>query len=523
MRFFAFLMLAATSLTSVGVRAQANPRIAVGRFSGPQGSAVRSALVSDLEENGVEVVEWSEVVAAAREETGSSRLRNDSDYVPVATALRLNAFITGSVRRARRSWGLRVVVRNGADGMRLGTERWSGRTVASLRSIRNSGYRRLQEHLAIANPPAPVAPPIPPQPDPAPAGGQPWYATGDGEVPEDPDDTDDDEDDNDDERSSALGNDGIRFSLDVGTLRRSMATDVVVDSLYRSPFPMPPEPEEPGTLITEERRYQSRGLGHLELGFTAEVFPGALMDDPVVPWLGLMFRFRNSVGLQSTGFPCRVVDEPLPPTESTRPRGDRCPDDEDTLIPIETTQRELYIGVRVDYDFSDDGRGPYFLLDAGYGVFQFRLEPDDLRLVDRLSIIPPVDYSYIHLGAGVRYYFNDIIGVMARASYRVGLGVGADALNIWGVQTKDTGGFTLGADLIGRLDRVARGLFMTVGLEFFRFKTRFRGQTACVATDSSDSCDGDELWEQWPEGGGIEDPVSDNYLRLNLSIGYAFH
>ncbi len=163
------------------------------------------------------------------------------------------------------------------------------------------------------------------------------------------------------------------------------------------------------------------------------------------------------------------------------------------------------------------------MLDAGYGVFQFRLEPDDLRLVDRLSIIPPVDYSYIHLGAGVRYYFNDIIGVMARASYRVGLGVGADALNIWGVQTKDTGGFTLGADLIGRLDRVARGLFMTVGLEFFRFKTRFRGQTACVATDSSDSCDGDELWEQWPEGGGIEDPVSDNYLRLNLSIGYAFH
>ncbi len=71
-------------------------------------------------------------------------------------------------------------------------------------------------------------------------------------------------------------------------------------------------------------------------------------------------------------------------------------------------------------------------------------------------------------------------------------------------------------------------MFATVGIEFFRFTTKFRGQTDCATISvTGERCADYELWEPWPEVdnqvvGGLLDPVEDNYLRLGLTIGYAY-
>ena len=302
--------------------AQADPaglRVVIERFTGPQGGSMRSLLVASLEDKGVVVVPNDEVRDKASEIFGHTEL-TEEDFVRVAEALRVSAFIDGRVSRQRRRWALRVTARNAADGAELGTARWSGRTVGTLRAIRRNGHSKLADYLASASAVAPVQTPPPETVAPAQAArdGSAWYSAG-------PDEEDPNEEEDEVEQAPgprARGHDAVRVGLLLGTLKRSLGGEVLVRPALR----VPPNVMPADLPLVELREYNSRGLGHLEVGLTAELFPGALLEDPVVEWLGIAFQFRNSLFLRTTAAGCHPMD----PSE---PEPARCPNPETDVTP----------------------------------------------------------------------------------------------------------------------------------------------------------------------------------------------
>jgi len=473
-------------------QAPGGTRVAVERFRGPQSGALRNALVQNLQDNGVDVIPLDDVRDKARELFGRTRMRDD-DYPEVAQALGLTAFIDGRVSRQRRRWGLRVRVRNGADGMVLGTARWGGRTVGSLRAIRRNGHRKLDQYLQLASPPAPPEPEQPPPPDP---NAQPWYQTGEELEAEAEEEVE--------EPSTRPRHDGIRVGLLIGALSRSMNTPVTVDSTLR-----PGAPEGP---VPEVREYQSGGLGHMEIGVTADLFPGAFLEEPVAEWLGVSFSFRNSVLLETSGPACDPAFEPIDGMPG------RCPAGGGT-VPIDSLQREYYIGGKVDYGIgSGAAGGPWIQVDLGYGRFLFDLDVDDLALLDRPTIIAPMDYSYLHVGGGVKLGLHDMVLLGARFAYRQGFGIGDAGKQLWGVGTSGFRGWQVGADLIHHMDWASERVYATLSVEYFRFRTEFSGPPACYVVDGEGLCNNGSLWEPVT----FQEAVNDNYLRLGLTLGYHY-
>ena len=503
----------ATVAFATGARvatAQAPVRVAVERFRGPQSGSMRSALIADLEREGIELVPDEEVRAKAREIFGRTAL-GDDDYPEVARALDIVAFVDGRVSRQRRRWGLRVRVRNGADGMLLGTARWGGRTVGALRAVRRNGHAKIAEYLALASSPAPVpvqaagAEPTVAGPD-----ASPWYAT-EGEAPPSAEGDDGDEGPSDVE---GRPHDAFRARLLLGSLKRSLSTEVQVDSTFRPPL------ADTGGLLIEERAYPSSGLGHMEVGVAVELFPGALLEDPVVPWLGLAFHFRNSALLATTGNACIQEEEPAGGRTDCL-RGTSA--DPEVDVDVDTVQREVYVGAKVEYGFGGTAGGPWIDVDLGYGRFLFDLDADDLALLRRPQIVPSMAYSYLHLGLGVRLGLHEMVMLGARAAYRQGFGAGDDARRIWGTETDGFRGWIVGADLIHTMRWASDNLFATLSVEYFRFTTDFRGPPACRAPDPGSDCLAGELWEPWfGESDGFIDPVSDSYLRLSLGLGLVY-
>ncbi|MCB9636061.1 MAG: hypothetical protein H6721_28450 [Sandaracinus sp.] len=498
------LVLGATSLASA-------QRVVVERFGGAQSARLRGLLIQSLEENGVEIVPEDEYRAALRE-AGLRTPREEDHFVALARLLRVSAFVDGRVSRVRRQWTLRVTVRNGADGTRLGASSWTGRNLAALRGVRRTGHTKLSEHLGVANaPPEAIAQTTETVADPNAA---PWYAAGEEETPPP---TETPEEPAPEGPSDPKGYAGVRIALLGGTLRRSMVTDVLVDSALRSPF-------EGGARMQEQRLYESAGLGHMELGFSFELFPDAFVDRPTIPWLGLAVQYRHSMLLDSQGPSCLPAQEPDPALvgDVGVSRGARCPNVD--VVPVRTTQQEVYAGLRLEPNVGDDIRGPWLTFDAGYGLFQFVLDPDDLAQLERTTIVPPMDYRYVHLGGGIRYGLHPMFFVGAHFAYRVGLDVGVDAKRIWGADTGRPTGLLVGGELRHEMTWLADGVFAALTVEWFRFTTIFRGQTSCA---SGADCADYELWEPWPEtdgvvDGGIRDPVDDDYLRLSLQIGWAY-
>jgi len=504
----------------------AQARVVVQRFGGPQGARLRAALINDLEENGIEVVDNREVQRVAREAVGRSNLRSD-DFPTVAAQLGVSAFLSGRVRRRGRRFTLTVSVRNAADGSRLGSASWGGRNVGSLRAIGRNGYARLEQYLNVAQVPAGGGYAQQQQPQQQQqqqtfqaggTGGTPWYAAGQ-EPEETPPDDEEDEDEEDEEDDGEVAPyDKLHLALYVGALRRSMSTTVFVSEHLRTPG------GSTDNVVPELREYQSAGLGHAEIGFTADLFPGALADDPVAPWLGLALSFRNSLLLQSNGFAC---------TNASEPAGGRACSDVLQVVPIRTTQREIYVGAKVDYRFDSSSRQSAYLgVDLGYGLFSFRLAPEDLALIERNQIIPPMDYSYIHIGGAFRYQADEegLFAIGLRAAYRLGLDVGTDAKRIWGATTSSMSGLMVGVDLRHEMTYLTEGVFAQLSLDWFRFTTTFTGQPTCrVPPTDGGVCPELDLWEPWPSddgttvrpGTGVPDPVNDSYLRLGVSIGYA--
>lgn len=471
-------------------------RVAVERFRGPQSGGVRNALVQNLQNNGVEVVPLDAVRDKARELYGRTRLSED-DYPEVAQALGLTAFIDGRVSRQRRRWGLRVRVRNAADGMILGTARWGGRTVGSLRAVRRNGHARLEQYLRLASSPAPPEPVQPPPPDP---NAQPWYQTGE-ELAE----GEGEEEEEEESPRTAPAHDGIRVGLLIGALSRSMSTPVTVDPSLRPGAPA-------GVPVQELREYNSGGLGHMEVGVTADLFPGALLADPVAEWLGISFNFRNSVLLETNGPACDPAFEPIDGMP------ERCPAAGGS-VPIDSLQREYYVGAKVDYGLgSGPAGGPFIQVDLGYGRFLFDLDVDDLALLDRPTIVAPVDYSYLHVGGGVKLGLHEMVLFGARFGYRQGFGVGDEAKQIWGVGTSGFRGWQVGADLIHHMNWASERVYAVLTFEYFRFTTEYSGPPACYVVDDEGLCNNGSLWEPVT----FQESVDDSYLRLGLTLGYRY-
>ena len=162
-RPFALATFALVALLCAGPAEAQATRVVVQSFSGPGGSGLRRRLISDLEENGVEVVSEAEI-RRARRELGFGRRIEDDQYVALARELRAAAFIDGRVRRARRRYRLQVRVRNGFDAEVLGGATWEGRRPSSLAAVGRNGYARLRTEIGNARVPPPAQPAANPTP-----------------------------------------------------------------------------------------------------------------------------------------------------------------------------------------------------------------------------------------------------------------------------------------------------------------------------------------------------------------------
>ncbi len=276
---------------------------------------------------------------------------------------------------------------------------------------------------------------------------------------------------------------------------------------------------EPGVVnsstIDEARAYQG---GHAELGVEAELYPGALGDQPF-PFLGILVSFRNSAGLSSSACPYMMP----------------CADASDRLQ-IATNQMDVQAGARGRYRFGPSRRDFELMAEVLYGYSAFTFDTDTLQRVDRNAIVPPMEYQYVSIGAGFRYgIVPDYLTVALRGDYRAGISVGAAARTVWGLDTGAADGFLFGLDLIHEATWLFEGIFVDLRVEYFQMITTFRGQVGCA--DPTAGCDvsGDPwldpgLWELWPVDGtdiedvvgGVHDPVADHYFRWGLYIGYAF-
>jgi hypothetical protein len=409
-------------------------------------------------------------------------VRSEADYAAVAQQLDVAAFVDGRVLRRGRTWTLTVRVRNGADGRILGSATWSGATMNALGMIRRNGHARLVEHLDAASSPVPPPPPEPVE--------TPWYQRAAPEPEPPPQEEEVDDAPEGDDRYTAF-----RIGVGGGTLRRSMVTEIV--PLYGVGASATEGAAEP-------RSYQSAGLGHGELAVDGEFYPGAFGKQPF-PYLGVVFGYRTSLGLRSTGCAARDAS------------GVDCPED----VVVNSTQRELYLGVRGRYAFGGPARGGELSFDLGYDYFGFSLDLAALERLDPTAIIPPVGYSSLHLGAAfavpiVPTYF--VIG--ARLAYRFGLGVSAEQKQVWGTQTTSAPGFSLALELKSGMPYLLRGLYVAALVQYFAFSTTYAGDTACTREPCT-------AWSPTTAGAPwqpirVPGPVSDAYLRLGLSLGYEF-
>ncbi len=557
---------------------EAGPKkVVVQSFVGPRAAGLRSALVNNLETaGGIVVVPQDEVVQTAGSLNIHRRVLKENEYTIVARPLGVSAFLSGRVTRSRRGWALLVTVRNAATGSVLGSSTWSGQTFTGLNAVRTTAFRRLNGYLDAAQPPAaqPPAALAPAEPStsgegttagseatgqaspgtgpsgadqgtspgetPAPSTGQAaaqdstqgdgkeaWYQQGEVEAP--------------DEQGIAIDPEGVegeatydyveydpeaeylegayeeviievdrhpwahvRFTG--GAVRRSLNATALVFNNGRDPS---------GTnLLTEERQYKSAGLGHMEIGLEAEIYPWSAGKQQKMNWFGLVAGFRQSLFLSSET--CRRRDSLSAPCTT------------DDVLTVPTNQMEVFGGARLRFRLGYKETDPKLKFDLGYGMFAFTFDRQTLLDVDPQRIVPPLRYSYLNFGTSLQFqvvptYLDIIVG----GAYRQGLSVGTDALQIWGTETSGFTGFDFNIELRSDAPYLGDGVYYGLRVDVFQFRTLFKGQAVCLVPGGA--CTGTDPWEPWPYDGevtnvtgGFQTAVPDNYLRTSLVLGYRF-
>jgi hypothetical protein len=504
MRLGALALAFLFSLCTVAA-AQSGRRVAVERFRGPRAAHARSLLVRDLEDHGYVVVSDGEVTAARRElGLGTGRL-DAGEYVSLARALNVVALIDGSVGHAHRTWRLVVHVHNGADGSDLGDASWGGRTQGAIDGIGRNGAERLQASLGQGRAPGAAAV------SPTSADGEtPWYAGG--SEAETPPDDEEPEDEDETPSDASTRYDWLRISASGGSLWRSMQADAQVYAMRRGIMAADPATD----LVHESRGYTSNGIGHAELGLEAEFYPGALGNQPF-PYLGIITSFRHSAFLSSSG--CRR-------SSADCTGGGR--------VGVGTDQLDVQAGLRFRYRLGANRRDVQLFGDILYGYSTFTFDTTALQQLDYQAILPPMEYQWVGISAGFDYgLIPDALFLQGRVGYRIGVGLGTQARNVWGIDSSNVGGFNFSLELKHEANWLAQGIFVSLRFEYFQFMTNFRGQVGCATSSCAPTgtmpWTNDDLWELWPVGadgstvaGGIRDTVPDNYVRWGLYIGYAF-
>lgn len=529
--FGALLISLWSTWAAPSLRAQDSAtRVVVEDFRGPRASRFRAQLVANLRDAGVEVVSSGDLRMVARTLGLKLNRLKTADYVAIARRLGADAFVSGRVTRGRRRWALTVSVRNGADGLALGQEGWSGRTQRSLASIRRNGYATLEPYLSAARRPgtglagaqsgAGQTPAVPTVADPSPtvspaptyapspetvpqADGQnpwapppvdtemPWYAQG-GEA---------DEEDVTDRAGSEGSHRYLRLGFDVGLMNRQFRAVALVRN---KPLILNEAGVDPRLLerrdpvlndddIIDETRQYSAAPGHPEIGLRAEFYPFAIADDQPFPFVGVVARYHRSIFLSSQGCgdaACEQVNR----------------------INVETTEQEYYVGLRGYVPLFD---GALELgLEPGFGALDFSFDEQTLLDVYPSSVLPSTTYSYLHFGLDAYAQVVPWLGLGFSAGYRLGLGVGLNAREMWGVKSSFDGGVQVGGEVRVPMGFLVDGLYASVTTEYSAYTVQFAGQTQ-------------EPWEAWPyQGndpddvvGGVQDPVSDTYLRAGIRIG----
>lgn len=520
-----FAALLASFLPSL---AQAQPpgRLWVEPIRGPEGASLRAALISSLQASAqvVDAKEWEQAKRRLRIRGGPLRAK---DLRRLSHELQVAAVLSGSVRRSGRQWALSVRVRSAASGEAVGSAVWSGRTLANLRAVRNSGADRLtkalaQTRIAPAEKAAPVVaatPSVVSAPPPAaavvaapafvdPAAATAWYAQADPQAlsaeaaPRDP------------ARSTSSPEDrweAFVIAADVGVLFRTIKAEAGVFERYRNTTLA----TNNNAIVREQRRYRSNAPGNLDLGFRLELYPGAFGKRQAFPWLGVVVAYHQAIGLGLSAAPCTQMGCPTAP------------------VAVDAAASEVYTGLRFRTRFRDRPHAARLFVDAGWNQLSFVLEPDDLTQIDRSTVVPPFVYQGLQLSGGITVSAVPTYLLFSfYAGARIGLALGADARRIWGTRSKAGQGFLGGIEIRSEAPYLWRGAFMSLNAQFFGYLANMRGQTACRQGDCSNlNTNTPELWEPWPydgtpenllPGGGIDGKVKDFYLRWNFSFGYAF-
>lgn len=475
--------------------ARQSVRVIVERFRGTRAVTARNLLVSNLSEAGYTVIPDEEVEAARRRLHLPTRMGAD-DYVTLARELNVAAIVDGRVARARRSWNLTVRVRNGEDGSVLGSASWGGRSTSAIDGVGRNAAERLSQHLTTARSPA----------APQQQTGEPqWYESGYHEDTETP--VDDEDPSPDPEPTGTDRYDTGRIMISGGTLWRSFGTIVDVYAGQHGGT------SDPSAIIQQERVYSSAGIGHFELGAEGDIYPGSFGDQPF-PYLGLIASFRNSIGLSSTA----PSSDPV--------QGD---------VSLPTNQMDLRVGVRGRYRFGPRRGDFLFFADFGFVMSTFTFGVDELAQIQRASILPPMEYQSLEIGIGFDVAIvPDALSISAYGRGRIGVGLGVQTRNVWGIETSPANGFLFGVELRHDAVWLARGAFVALRLDYFQYIAQFRGQVGCydVCEPVANPWEDTSLWEVWPVAdptdpnsrvtGGAQDPITDHNVRWGLYLGYAF-
>lgn len=411
-----------TGAASIAHAQRGGTRIVVGEFSGPGSSKVRTAVVRALSKRrGVNIVSQRDADEAA--ENLGVDWNESSGAAAVASELRVNAYIDGSVARQRGRWVARLRVRSGETGEVVAEPTFQHQSRNRLpRIVQRQLWREVADAVGSS----------------APA-----------------EEEEEAEEEETDEPGGAAG-------VSRGPTRVERPARAREGTAEEGEEEQPEEEEEEEVAETTSDD-EEPGLTPFELGAGAHIFsrhltynddifkqlraydltlavapfahltwyPGAHLSGGVAAWFGFVAQIEHGFGITSETSDGTSYD---------------------------TTYQEWLLGLRV--------RIPIDTLELGlnvlYGNQRFELEGEETA---QTVVIPAVDYKFVQLGVDGHLALTGALTVWASFAYRLVNEAGEIDSNLW-FPSADVGGIyaSIGATL-----HIVAGLEGRIGLDIRRY------------------------------------------------------
>ncbi len=501
-----------TNETATKVRKR---RIYVESFNGPLGGQLEQVVRTELKKDPSNELISKEKLSRFRKELSKKSL-SASEQAEFARRYAIAAFVTGQLSKQRREYVGHIEVHSGADSSITGSETWRSKHIDGALGEGRDRTKRLGLALMSAK-----APPLELQY----AGAQDDASMVDDTTPEELLNASGStlikedllhRDEIADDAYDLVDGESINVMFLAGVVNRTFQPQLEVYTRTRTTG-------DPSTVIREQRDYANPGVGVPELGLQAEIYPGKWLNLKALRYVGGVISYRHSVFTKSTGCAMRAN------------YADPCPVDQKK--DIGTSESEFFLGVKGRFNLGESKNRLLLSPQIGYGFYDFSFNVDDLKGTDFPSVIPPLFYEYLQIGMGVRYeVIHRYFWLGANFAYRMGLGLfqsSPDGNAIWGDQTDPATGIKLGIDMTSDAPYLFRGAYWYLGVDWFRFTTNFRGQSACVGPNNCSGYDDQNNpnhWEIFPQQtgsqgqiiGGPVDPTTDIYIRVQLGLGWRF-